>query len=138
MGLYLCVFDELGGELEGLEVGAYEDFNFFRDAIVATVEQGNIGSVCPVLNNHADSDGEWTSVEAHRLLAELDEISQVMIQYPPVEFNSEWKKKIAHMFGINPKTLLDCFFDIDGEPLIDRLRQLARVSISSGQPILFQ
>lgn len=39
MGLYLCVFDD-DIELEGVEVGVYEDFNFFRDAVTATVEHG--------------------------------------------------------------------------------------------------
>jgi hypothetical protein len=138
MGLYLCVFDESGDELEGVEVGSYEDFNFFRDAVTATIEQGNVGTMCPVLNNHSDSDGEWTSLEAPRLLAELDKVAEAMLQYPPVEFNSSWKKQTAQIFGLKPQTLLDCFFDIDGEPLVDRIRQLARVSISSGQPILFQ
>jgi hypothetical protein len=138
MGLYLCVFDESGDELEGVEVGSYEDFNFFRDAVIATVEKGSAGSVCPVLNNHSDSDGEWTSLDAHNLIAELDKAAEVMSQYPPAEFNSEWKKQTARLFGLNPQTLLDCFFDIDGEPLVDRVRQLAQVSISSGQPILFQ
>lgn len=72
------------------------------------------------------------------MLAELTQITEVMRQYPPVEFNSEWKKEVAKTFGLSPKTLLDCFFDIDGEPLVERLGQLAQVSISSGQPILFQ
>lgn len=138
MGLYLCVFDELGDELEGVEVGSYADFNFFRDAVIATVESGAAGTVCPVLNSHSDCDGEWTGEEAQRLLTELAHIAEVMRQYPPVEFNSEWKKQVAKTFGISPETLLDCFFDIDGELLVGRLQQLAQASISSGQPILFQ
>ena len=138
MGLYLCVFDDAGHEVEGVEVGAYADFNFFRDAIVATVEQGNAGSVCPVLNTHSDCDGEWTCNEADDLLLELEKAEEVMRQYPPVEFNSEWKKQVAKTYGISPHNLAECFFDIDGEPLIERLRQLAQTSVSSGQPILFQ
>lgn len=138
MGLYLCVFDELGDELEGVEVGSYADFNFFRDAVVATVENGAAGTVCPVLNGHSDCDGDWTCEEANRLLAELAQIAEVMRRYPPVEFNSEWKNQVAKTFGIAPETLLDCFFDIDGESLVGRLQQLAQVSIVSGQPILFQ
>ena len=138
MGLYLCVFDDSDNELEGLEIGSYADFNFFRDAVISAVEKGNAGTVCPVLNDHSDSDGEWTSEEAQSLLLELDKIAEVMRQYPSVEFNSEWKKQVAKTFGISPKTLLDCFFDVDGEPLVERLSQLAQVSISSGQPILFQ
>jgi len=138
MGLYLCVFDDTGDELEGVEVGSYGDFNFFRDAVIAKVEKGNAGTLCPVLNNHSDSDGEWTCEEALRLIAELGLIAEVMRQYPPIEFNSEWKKQAAKTFGINPGTLLDCFFDIDGEPLVERLGQLAKVSTFCRQPILFQ
>jgi hypothetical protein len=138
MGLYLCVFDDVDNELEGVEIGSYADFNFFRDAVISSVEKGNAGVVCPVLNNHSDSDGEWASKEAQYLIVELGKVAEVMSQYPPVEFNTEWKKQVAKTFGINPKTLLDCFFDVDGEPLVERLIHLAQVSISSGKPILFQ
>jgi hypothetical protein len=138
MGLYLCVFDDAGNELGGVEIGSYADFNFFRDAVVNTVEKGNAGTVCPMLNTHSDNDGAWTSEDACRLLAELNQIEEIMRQYPPIEFNSEWKNEVAKTFGLSPKTLLDCFFDIDGEPLVERLDQLAQISIASGQPILFQ
>ena len=39
VGLYLCAFidDE---EIEGVEVGSYADFNCFREAVVAVVEDG--------------------------------------------------------------------------------------------------
>src|SRR4051794_9166794 len=121
MGLYLCVFDDTDNELEGVEVGSYADFNFFRDAVVATVEDGYAGTVCPVINSHSDSDGEWTSDEASDLLVELAQIAEVMRVHAPVEFNSKWKEEVARTFGIRPETLLDCFFDIDGEPLIERL-----------------
>lgn len=138
MGLYLCVFDETGAEIDGVEVGSYADFNFFRDAVVATVENGAGGTVCPTLFNHADNDGEWTSDESKQLLKELEEIAAVMSKYPPVELNAEWKKQVAKTFGLNPQTLEECFFDVDGEPLVERMRHLALVSVESGQPILFQ
>ncbi len=138
MGLYLCVFDENGDELEGLEVGSYADFNFFRDAVVAVVEKGSVGAVCPVLQNHSDSDGEWTGDESMMLIDELDLIQEGFRQYPPVELNSEWKKAAIKTFGLNQKTLLDCFFDIDGEPLLERFKQLAQISMETGQSILFQ
>ena len=137
MGLYLCVFDG-DDELEGVEVGPYADFNYFRDTVAALVEYGVAGSVCPVLNTHSDCDGEWTAQAAHQLLAELAHIEQVLQKHPPTPFNADWKHTVAKTFGIAPKTLLDCFFDIDGEPLVERLRGLAQVSVSSGQPILFQ
>jgi hypothetical protein len=77
MGLYLCAFDG-EDELEGVEVGSYADFNFLRDAVVAVVEDGKRGSRCPVLQNHHDSDGEWSPEEAARLLREFDLIEAAL------------------------------------------------------------
>lgn len=138
MGLYLCVFDASENELEGVEVGSYADFNFFRDAVVAVVEKGQLSAACPTLNNHPDSDGEWSSSDSKQLLVELEHVIEAFSQCPPVEYNSEWKNQVAKTFGIKPSTLLECFFDVDGEPLIERLQQLLKVSIKSGQPVLFQ
>lgn len=137
MSLYLCVFKG-DKEIEGVEVGLYSDFNFFRDAVIAVVEQGQVGSVCPMLINHSDSDGEWSAAEAAALLSELSVIEKALSEKPPVEFNSPWKNEVAKTFGIKPTNLLDCFFDIDGEPLIARLRDLANASIKNESPILFQ
>ena len=37
MGLYLCVFDN-DDELEGVEVGSYSDFDFFRSTVTELLE----------------------------------------------------------------------------------------------------
>src|SRR5688572_27389262 len=134
MGLYLCVFDG-DKEVEGVEIGSYSDFSAFRDAVVATVEQGRAGSVCPVLTQHSDCDGEWTPADASILLGELNLIENVMSQHSAIPFNSGWKDEVAKTFGIRPKNLLDCFFDVDGEPLVARLRDLAHASIETPSPI---
>lgn len=137
MGLYLCIFDG-EEEVEGVEVGSYADFNFFRDAIVAKVENGNRASRCPTLVNHHDSDGEWSPEEASRLIGELDDVEAIFSGLPPVEFNSPWQAKVAGSQGLAPANLLECFFDVDGEPLVVRLRGLAERSIQRNLPILFQ
>jgi len=137
MGLYLCIFDGTE-EIDGVEVGSYDDFGFFRDTIASVVEGGQPGSRCPTLMNHHDSDGEWSSAEASQLIAELDLIGIAFCKRPPVEFNSDWQKRLAKAIGLVPKTLLDCFFDVDGEPLLDRLRGLAEQSVGRELPILFQ
>ena len=124
MGLYLCAFDG-DEEIEGVEIGSYADFNFLRDAIVALVESGNRGSRCPIFQNHHDSDGEWSAEEAMQLLREFDLIEEALREQPPVDYNSPWKKKVATKLGLSPKNFLECFFDVDGEPLLDRLRDLA-------------
>lgn len=137
MGLYLCIFND-GYEIDGVEVGSYTDFNFFRDAVIAGVENGSRASRCPILINHHDSDGEWSPEEAVLLIGELDDVEKVLGSLPPVEFNSPWKTKVAASKGLMPKSLLECFFDVDGEPLVSRLRNLAEKSVQSGIPILFQ
>jgi len=137
MGLYLCVF-EGDEEIDGVEVGSYADFNFFRDAVVATLENGERGSRCPVLLNHHDSDGEWSPDEASHLIRELEFVAKEFSGKPPVDFNSTWKRSVATALGLEPKNFLECFFDVDGEPLLDRLRNLAEKSVQKGSPILFQ
>jgi len=138
MGLYLCLFDEIGDEIDGVEVGSYSDFNFLRDAVTAVIERGQSGSVCPTLQHHSDSDGSWSPEDAKALLKELELIEQAFSNNPPAEFNSAWKTEVARMNGIIPSNLLECFFDVDGEPLINRIRKLALSCIENNSPILFQ
>jgi hypothetical protein len=138
MGLYLCVFDEFEEELEGVEVGSYEDFDVFRQTVVEVVENGVAGSVCPLLYNHSDCDGEWTSRECEQLIRELNEIERVLKTCPPVPLAPGWKTQVAANARLTPQTLADCFFDVSGEPLIDGIRQLAQLSVDSGHPIVFQ
>ena len=137
MGLYLCVFDG-DRELEGVEVGSYADFGFLRQTVLSEVEHGTFASKCPVLMNHSDSDGEWPPAQAAQLIQELDLIESELRKKPPVDFNSDWKKQVARKSGIVPKNLAECFFDVDGEPLIERMRHLAKTSAEAGKPILFQ
>lgn len=137
MGLYLCVFDG-DDEIDGLEVGSYGDFNFFREGVVAAIENNKAGSVCPTLINHVDCDGHWSPKESEILLSELDEIEKSFKLLPSVEYNSPWKSEVAKSFGINPACLYDCFFDVDGESLVERIKGLARISIERQLPILFQ
>nr|WP_086938520.1 Imm70 family immunity protein [Thaumasiovibrio occultus] len=137
MSVYLCIFDG-DEELDGIDVGQYADFAFFREGVAAVVENGVVGSVCPTLMLHSDCDGEWTPAECVRLIEELNTIEKAFLLLPPVEYNSDWKASVAESCGIEPESFYDCFFDIDGEPLIERIRDLAKMSVETLQPILFQ
>jgi hypothetical protein len=137
MGLYLCVFDG-EDEVEGVEIGSYSDFNDFRQAVVEFVENGVAGSVCPTLMLHSDSDGEWSVEQIPALQDELLKIEGIFAGLPPLPLAAEWKKNANRVFGINPKNLLQCFFDVDGEPLTLRLRELCEASLVHRSPILFQ
>ena len=98
MGLYLCVFEN-DEELEGVEVGSYADFDFFRSSVTAAVEAGQSGSKCPTLINHSDCDGDWTPGEVVMLQQELASISEKFKELPFVEFQAPWQKQVAKSLG---------------------------------------
>jgi len=137
MGLYLYIPDG-DDELDGVDVGGYADFGAFRDAATAVAENGVPGSVCPVLINHSDCDGEWTPEDSAALLKELQIIETRFRDAPPIELNSDWKKDVARKRGLKLTTLYDCFFDVDGQPLVARIQGLAQLSIVHNLAIRFQ
>lgn len=137
MGLYLCIF-EGDDELEGVEVGRYHDFGGFRDAVCERLESGRWASRFPVLMSHSDCDGAWSPDEARALDAELQVIGDELARLPPVPLPDDWQREVARTFGLHPANLGACFFDVDGEPLVERLRALCRCAVQRGLPILFQ
>ena len=137
MGLYLAIFDD-GEELDGVEVGAYSDFSMFRNAVVKNLEDNVPGSRFPTLILHSDCDGLWTPSEAASLEKELEVISAQFREFSPVSLVADWQEEAARTFGIQFRNLYDCFFDVDGEPLLERLTELARLSQTQNLPILFQ
>lgn len=137
MSLYLCVFDN-EEELEGVEVGSYEDFGFFRDIVCNILENGKRGSKFPILMLHSDSDGAWTEDEVELLEKELRLISEAFRKEDQMEFHSDWQKDLEKSLGLKRCCLYDCFIDVDGEPLLDRLLDLCGVTKGKKLPILFQ
>jgi hypothetical protein len=137
MGLYLTIFDD-DEELDGVEIGSYADFDAFRNSVVVNCESGVAGRRCPTLILHSDCDGQWAPAEAAELEKELEHVASVFRELPPIPFSSHWQVQVAKTLGARPQTLFDCFIDVDGEPLIDRLISLARLSREKDLPILFQ
>ena len=137
MGLYLCIFDD-EDELDGVEIGLYADFGAFRSAVAMHVEGGVEGSRCPTLMLHSDCDGQWSPEEAVRLQTELTVIAERFMELPPEPLGDGWKSEVARDFGLRPSSLYDCFFDVDGEPLLERLMGLAKLSVERNLCILFQ
>ena len=141
MGLYLCVFadSKSDDELDGVEVGSYDDFHIFRSAVAAHLENGQWASRFPVLMLHPDSDGEWSPKEAANLAGELATIETEFSKLPPKPFPREgWQEEVAKSVGLTPASLADCFIDVDGEPLLSRLRGLAELAANHYCPISFQ
>lgn len=137
MGLYLAIFDG-DEELDGVEVGSYADFATFRSAVATHVEGGVAGSRCPTLMDHSDCDGLWSPEESALLQSELAMIVQAFMELPPEPLGDGWKLEVAKMFGLRPANLYESFFDVDGEPLLDRFMGLAQISVEQNLPILFQ
>jgi len=105
---------------------------------VANLEDGVAGSRFPTLILHADSDGQWTPDEAAKLEKELEIIRVRFQELPPIALDAGWKEQVAKTFSLQIISLHDCFFDIDGEPLLERLINLTKLSQARDLPILFQ
>jgi hypothetical protein len=69
---------------------------------------------------------------------ELRQISTEFLARPPIPVTSDWKKQVVRFTGLKMNSLYDCFFDVDGEPLLERLIKLAELSQNRNLPILFQ
>jgi hypothetical protein len=137
MGLYLCIFDE-DEDVDGLEVGSYENFNVLRDYIVQELEAGCAGARFPTFVLHSDCDGEWSPAECELLQGELFEIVAALKQRAPVKFVSDWQKSVAKSIGLNPQNAFESFIDVDGEFLLERLQSLISNALKRRLPILFQ
>lgn len=140
MGLYLCVFenDTDDVDLDGVEVGGYDDFHAFRSAVHDHLERGPWGSRFPVLMTHEDSNGIWTAAQAATLEIELASIRDDFRGLPPATIPDGWQRDIALGRDLRPASLHESFFDIDGALLLDRLIDIARLAVRAGQPISFQ
>jgi Immunity protein 70 len=137
MGLYLCIFD--GDEdVDGVEVGAYTDYNALRDYVVRELETGRAGSRFPTFVLHSDCDGEWSVAECQRLQGELAEIVADLKERPAIDFASDWQKVVAKSVGLKPQNAFESFIDVDGEFLIDRLQSLVKNAVARRLPIVFQ
>jgi hypothetical protein len=139
MGLYLAVFGgDSDDEIDGLEVGGYDDFHSFRTAIHARLEPGGWGSRYPILMNHEDASGIWAPEDAARLEGELLEIRDAFRRLPAAAAPDGWQRDVAASLRLEPVTLHESFYDIDGRPLLDRLIELAQLAQRVRQPIWFQ
>jgi hypothetical protein len=137
MSLYLCVFED-DEELDGVDVGAYSDFGDFRKAVIRELECGKAGSRFPTLIRHSDCDGEWNLDDCSKLESELEIVSAELKQRPPRDFFADWQKNVAKKLDLHSATFYDCFIDVDGEPLLERLLSLVRLARRRELPILFQ
>jgi len=141
VSLYLCVFASADAdeELEGVDVGAYDDFHSLRTLVATELENGEWGRRFPVLMNHPDTGPEWSPAEAPLLRDELATIRAELQALPPRSpVESSWQARVAKSTGLTATSLAECLIDVDGEPLLDRLIGLADLAGERGLPISFQ
>ena len=137
MALYFCVFDG-DQELDGVDVGSYEDYSWFLSTVTTELENLRPGLRYPTLVLHPECDGAWDSKDCRELEAELADIEQRGRSLPPVPFRSAWQSAVALEVGLVCRNLADCFIDVNGESLLARLRGLARLAAERGFPLLMQ
>jgi hypothetical protein len=125
-------------EVDGVDVGSYDDFHRFRTNVAERLEGGDWGSRFPVLMRHSDSDGSWDSPAVVALQRELEEISRGFAALPPETFPPGWQTEVAEMRQLKPATLLESFIDVDGENLVGRLLSLVRKAEQTGAAISLQ
>ena len=138
MGLYLCVFDEYGEDICGVEVGLYQYFTEFRQRVAVFVDSNRFSNKMPTLLQHLDCDGSWSVSDCKTLIHELTEIKTVFQQEPPLKEIQNLKEDIFKFYGITPQNLYECFVDTDCEFLLDRLLELCNCAINKNQAIQFQ
>ena len=138
VGLYLVIFGPDDDELGAVDVGRYSDFGRFRDAVTSHLEPLGWGTRFPVLMLHGDDDGEWTPAEAAELERELLTINTEFAALPPEPLPVGWQTALAAEFNLVPATLGECFFDVNGESVLDGLVDLSRIAVRQNLPISFQ
>jgi hypothetical protein len=126
--------DDEENELDGVELGSYDDFGQLRDVATALGAER-----FPTLLVHSDCDGEWAPAECAALDRELEELGRALREMPAKSFDPKsWQAETMKTFGLRPASLYDSFFDVDGEPVIEGMQRLARVAQEHALPILFQ
>ena len=83
MGLYLCVFDQCGEDICGVEVGLYKYFAEFRQKVTLYVDQKLLTGTMSTLLQHPDCNGSWSVSDCRALVSELTEIKEVFQKEPP-------------------------------------------------------
>lgn len=136
MGLYLCVFrgEE---ELDGIDVGSYDDFERFRNE--ARSRDGRVFHRYGTLRMAVTPTRHWSPRAAARLADELTALRELLRREPPRPLPpGSWQAQLAAERGLAPASLADCYFDVDGASLFDRMLELCRLAVEARQPILFQ
>lgn len=136
MGLYLCVLDGCE-DLDGVDVGTYDDFARLRTYIAETVESGSRGSEFATLQQHRDSRGSWTAGDCARLDLEIERLRTELRGRPAIPLVG-WQAEVAKQMGFAPSSAYDSFIDPDCEPVLDGIQRLARVAVQRGLAIQFQ
>lgn len=86
---------------------------------------------------HPDSSGEWPAADCVLLVRELSRIRLELAALPAPPYPAGWQADVARRCGHRPGDHAALFIDVDGEVLLDRLVELARLAVDTGRPISF-
>lgn len=108
MSLYLCVFAEgvSDTDLDGIDVGGYDDFGRFREVVHQTLESDGWGSRFPTLLEQSDSRGEWSPAACLALQAELQIIRDELALQPPLSLDG-WQAQTVRSLGLVPSNAVN-------------------------------
>jgi hypothetical protein len=137
MSLYLCIFSGTE-EIAGADLGAYSDYNACRNYVIHHLEDGRAGSRFPIFTLHSDCSGEWTCNDCARLRDELLTIAAELYRRPPEPWEAGWQRDLAERAGWAPRSAVESFIDVDGEPIFTQLLRLATIAVERKQSLLFQ
>jgi hypothetical protein len=129
--MYLCIRGDDGQELAGFEIGSYADFECFREVILRHIPDAL--EHFPLLMQHSECDGEWSTDELEALKDELAEISR-RFRLLPAEHLHDAFEETAHCRE-HAHTLYDCFHNLDEENLFEALDNLCDQAIDMDRPI---
>jgi hypothetical protein len=87
---------------------------------------------------HSACDGSWSPDDCSVLGEALQTIQSEFKRLPPIQALGEWQTSVVKSLGVTIQNLDDCFFDVDGESLTERLIGLARLAHQRREPVLFQ
>ena len=131
MSLYVGIFRG-DAEVEGWVVGQYSDFGYFRDVISQHFEPREL----PLLLQSSDCEAAFSPPELPALRAELARVRSRFSELPPVVPNRAFEHN--QLLWSRAGSLLGCFHNVDGEPLVDALIHLAERGIDENAQLLFQ
>ncbi|MFG0251629.1 MAG: Imm70 family immunity protein [Phycisphaerales bacterium JB038] len=140
MSLCIALFEDdlVDQEIDGLEWGGCDDFEAFRARVADELLEGDWRRGFPVLLTVVDNSAGWPADHVADLAVELRAIAEAFDALPSELHDPEsWQASVLAQLGREPSSLREFFIDVDGQPVIDRLLELAEQAATLDRPLSF-